>query len=245
MSLDHAASLRETMNTFLQSYFERIHTAIPGRIDAYDSATRKATVQPLVNHWFQNGDVSAKIPAIREVPVMVMGNSAALIEVELSVGDGCLIIFAETGIGDFLNSDGKKVVDSDDPARFQLTDAICIPFLFPFSAVPKPLSSLSLRKDGSVSLKAGSGAEISLSKAGKVAFDGKLATLKETVAQLEAIVTAQQTLLKTFMTAAAMPAVATLEPALNAGAIAYNAAAATTLDIEIPKLVALEGKLFS
>lgn len=243
MGLDHAASLRETMNTFLQSYFERIHTAIPGRIDAYDAATRKATVQPLVNHWFQNGDVSAKIPAIREVPVMVMGNSTALIEVELSVGDGCLIIFAETGIGDYLNSNGKQVVDSDDPARFQLTDAICIPFLFPFSAVPKPLSSLSLRKDGSVSLKAGSGAEISLSKAGKVAFDGKLATLKETVAQLEAIVTAQQTLLKTFMAACALPAI--LDPGLKTAAGAYTSGAATTLDIEIPKLVALEGKLFA
>lgn len=242
MGLDHAASLRETMNTFLQSYFERIHTALPGRIDAYDAATRKATVQPMVNHWFQNGDVSAKIPAIREVPVMVMGNSTASVEIELSVGDGCLIVFAETGIGDYLNSDGKKVADSDDPSRFQLTDAICIPFLFPFSAVPKPKSSLSLRKDGSVQLKAGSGAEISLSKAGKVALDGKSATLKETVAQLEKIVTDQQLLLKTFMAACALPAI--LDPGLKTAAGAYTTSAATSLDVDIPKLTVLEGKLF-
>lgn len=235
---EKSPSLRETMNTYMQAYLEKIHTCIPGRIEKYDSGTRSATVQPMVNHWFQNGEVGTKIPPVMEVPVVLWGNSTALVEVEISAGDGCLLLFAETGIGDYLNSDGKHVTDGDDPARFQLTDAICLPFLFPFSAVPKPLNTLSLRKDGSVLLQAGSGAQISLDKAGKVALDGKLATLKETVAQLETIVKDQQTLLKAFMTG--------LTPGgLAAAAELYNTNAALTLDVAIPKLAILEGKLFS
>ncbi|MGD8707103.1 MAG: Gp138 family membrane-puncturing spike protein [Nitrosopumilaceae archaeon] len=119
---------------FFKSREECIHTCLPGKITRYDADKRKAVVKPLVKIKNKNGAI-IEVPAISEVPVICPGGSNFSLTWDIKNGDGCLILFAETGIGNYLNSSGQ-VVEADDMSRFSLTDAICIPGLFPFSSVP-------------------------------------------------------------------------------------------------------------
>jgi len=124
----------DIFDLFFKSRAENIHTCLPGKIDIYDSIQRKATVKPLIKLKTKNGS-DVEIPAISEVPVMFPSGSNFSLLWNIKKGDNCLLLFAETGIGNFLNSIGQ-VVNADDVSRFSLTDAICVPGLFPFSVVP-------------------------------------------------------------------------------------------------------------
>lgn len=135
--------ITDIFDKFLNSRFENIHTCIPGKINKFNTATRKADVKPLVKLKNKSGSV-IDIPSISDVPVILPSGSNFSLSWPIQSGDGCLILFAETGIGNFLNGTGQ-VVTADDQSRFSLTDAICIPGLFPFSRVPN--SSVTITSD--------------------------------------------------------------------------------------------------
>ncbi len=125
----------DVFSKFYDSKMENVHTCIPGIIESYDGhATRKATVKPAIKLNRENGD-NIEILPITNVPVIFPSSTAFNMVYPLQQGDSCLILFSETGIGTYLDSSGS-VVDSDDYARFSLTDAICLPGLFPFGQVP-------------------------------------------------------------------------------------------------------------
>ena len=126
----------DVFDSFFKSREECMHTCLPGRIESYLGHTiRKAVVKPLVKIKNKNGAI-IDIPPISDVPVIFpSGNNFSLLW-DIEKNDGCTLFFAETGIGNFLNS-GGQVIDADDSSRFSLTDAICVPGLFPFSAVPQ------------------------------------------------------------------------------------------------------------
>lgn len=121
-------------DSFFNSRAENMHTCLPGKIETFDPTTRKASVKPLVKIQTKNGS-NIDIPAISDVPVIFPSSANFSLLWNVKRGDGCLLLFAETGIGNFLNSAGQ-VVNADDLSRFSLTDAICLPGLFPFSFVP-------------------------------------------------------------------------------------------------------------
>ena len=64
----------------------------------------------------------------------------------LKKGDGVLILFSETGIGNFLAGTGQ-VADADDQTRFSLTDAIAIPGLWTKKNAPD-VSTIELTEAG-------------------------------------------------------------------------------------------------
>jgi hypothetical protein len=135
----------DIFDKFLNSRFENIHTCLPGKINKFNSATRKADVKPLVKLKNKSGSI-IEIPAISDVPVLLPSGSNFSLSWAVQSGDGCLILFAETGIGNFLNGAGQDV-EADDQSRFSLTDAICIPGLFPFARIPD--SGVSITSDTS------------------------------------------------------------------------------------------------
>jgi hypothetical protein len=61
-----------------------------------------------------------------------------------------LILFSEEGIGAFL--DGQTEVAADSLARFALTDAICIPGLFPKKRIPSFQATIEIDSSGNISL---------------------------------------------------------------------------------------------
>jgi hypothetical protein len=175
----------EVFQAFLDSRLENVHTCLPGQIEIYSAAQRQATVKPLVKLKTRDGE-DMLMPLIDNVPVMFPGSKLFSVEYDLKKGDGCLLVFAETGIGTWLSGNGIES-NSDDVSRFSLTDAICIPGLFPFLGVPiadsfvkfasnildiKNISSnIILKQDGTIEIKNSSGT-ITLNATGIVDING-------------------------------------------------------------------------
>ena len=144
---------------WLDAKMKAVHTDIPGEIQSYDESTKKATVKPLIKLRTNQDDILT-IPPIDNVPVMMFIVKGFALDFPLEKGDGGLIIFAEEGIGDFLN--GKVEVTADDFSRFNLTDAIFLPGLWGFNNRPESRSKISIDSDGNINVTAPTGTSISL-----------------------------------------------------------------------------------
>lgn len=128
--------LLETLAAWQSAQQEAMHTCMPGIIVSYEGhATRRARVQPAVRLELGTGPI-IEIPPIDGVPVVFPSSSESSLLFPLNPGDGCLLLFSEAGIGNYLAGRGI-VSDPDDQSRFSLTDAIAIPGLFPWKKVPR------------------------------------------------------------------------------------------------------------
>lgn len=128
-----------SMNEFMQNLrgvirgeLNTIHTALHGKILAHDPGSNRASVQPLGKFKVEDGR-ALDYPVIANVPVCFpcsMGGGAG-ITFPLQEGDGCLLVFHETQMDDYLSGG-----DSEDPRKYSLNDAICIPGLYPNVIAP-------------------------------------------------------------------------------------------------------------
>lgn len=123
----------------LTDFFEKlmldVHTTLPGRILKYEGhESRKAEVEVSVNIPTNTGEFITVKP-IANVPVVFpsVGSSSMLFPIKK--GDGVLLLFSETGIGNFLN--GTETTNADNYSKFKMTDCIAIPGLFSDPQVPK------------------------------------------------------------------------------------------------------------
>ncbi len=103
-----------------------IHTAMPGRIISYGGG--RATVQPSLPYKVADGR-RLDMPPIVNVPCYFLGADGRSITFPVKAGDGCLLLFAERSIDDWLLGG-----ESDDPRKYDLTDAIALVGLQPIRA---------------------------------------------------------------------------------------------------------------
>lgn len=143
------------------------HTSLPGSILSYDFATQKATVQPTINKQLTNGQI-VKLPVLENVPVIFPASGGASLTMPVLPGDTCLLIFCERSIDDWITEGGdtEGVITPSDPRKFDMSDAVCIVGLKPFSGTFPPrinntdlllnlgTSSLALQPAGKVALGA-------------------------------------------------------------------------------------------
>lgn len=113
---------------------------IPGRIQSYDKDSRTATVKPSVRQRTLHGEL-LDIPPIAGIPVVWPSSGAFSLVGDLALGDGVMLVFAETSIGSWIKGSGDA--DAEDETRFSLHDAIAVPGLWARSKVP---STHDLRK---------------------------------------------------------------------------------------------------
>ena len=104
-----------------------IHTALPGEIVAVDFNTGTATVIPRMKLRTPSGQ-RIDFPQISGVPICIPqgAGQSATIAFPVNPGDGCLIIIAEQSLDLFMYNR-----DTETTLPFDLTNAICIPGLFP------------------------------------------------------------------------------------------------------------------
>lgn len=107
-----------------------LHTAMPGIVVSYDSSTQKAQIQPALKRKFKNGDV-VDLPIITNCPVAFPRANNAFISLPVKAGDSGLLIFSERSIDKWLVSGGR--VNPNDPRKFELSDGIFYPGLYPFN----------------------------------------------------------------------------------------------------------------
>lgn len=119
----------DVVQQIIESHMLKVHTCIPGKIESYNPAIKQASVKPLIKLKVNNESLS--YPVINNVPVVFQGTADAVIAFPLSAGDGCLILFSEQSLENYLSSSGNEVEPGDN-RRYSVNDAVCIPGLFPF-----------------------------------------------------------------------------------------------------------------
>jgi hypothetical protein len=114
------------------SILNNVHTAMPGIIVDYDSETNKATIQPALNKNYTTGPLP--LPILENVPVMFQRSDSFTFHFPIKEGDYVLLIFVERSI-DLWKAVGGQVTPNDK-RKFDLSDAIAIPGLMPFTETP-------------------------------------------------------------------------------------------------------------
>ncbi len=112
---------RDSVNAMLCN----VHTAMPGIIKAYDPVTNKATIQPALNKNFTSGP--QPMPVLENVPIMFPIG----VVFPINIDDYVLLVFSERSMDLWLSVGGQ--VTPTDPRKFDLSDAIAIPGLMPFT----------------------------------------------------------------------------------------------------------------
>lgn len=124
----------ELINIIVANRIADMHICMPAKIIKYDYKTRKADVQPGINQKYNDGEVVV-LPIIHNVPVVHPAAGGASIIFPVKIGDSVLLMFSEKSLEEWLQ-DGKQATP-DDPRQNDLTDAIALIGLFPFSS-PSP-----------------------------------------------------------------------------------------------------------
>lgn len=129
---------REQLATLLARAIDarlvEVFTGAVGRVVAYDSATGRADVQPIVRAEYRAEDGSRAtedFPVIPDVPVMFPGSGGTRVKFPISVGDEVWLAFAHSstdkwkaGLG---GSGPSRTIDPEDPRHHALSDVIAYP----------------------------------------------------------------------------------------------------------------------
>lgn len=127
----------EVLGYAVDSRLASLFTAMPGRVDAFDPTTQRASVQPLVQRVYYDENDERQVERhqpIHDVPVMFPGAGAYRITFPVVKGDTVLLVFTSCSLDRWLGRGGE--VDPQDDRRNTLSDAIAIPGLYAFNALP-------------------------------------------------------------------------------------------------------------
>lgn len=153
--MNRVPSLREVIGSHIDVALDGLRVAMPGRIDAYDPATRRAAVQPLLMVPVHKVDGTVESVAIRklvEVPVLSLQGGGRGIKVPIAPGDACLLLFADFSVDEWKAKGG--VVDPKGFGQHAVADAFAIVGLAD-PAAPAPAASIEVLPDGKVLLGEG------------------------------------------------------------------------------------------
>lgn len=129
-------NIAEVMNLWFSNKMDNVHTMLPGQIINYEGhTTRKAEVRIMIKLRSVHNEI-IEIPPIKNVPVVFPSTKNFNMLFPLKKNDGCMLIFAESAIGDFLLNSNDTIIDTEDLNRFDLSDCVCIPGLFSFTNNP-------------------------------------------------------------------------------------------------------------
>ncbi len=175
------ADFSDIIFSAIKSVISGMHTCLPGRIGSYDYTTQKASVLPLLRDVYSDNQ-EIDMPVIIDVPVMFPAIGSVGLTFPVNPGDGVLLVFAERSIDKWLSKGG--VVTPDDPRRFDLSDAIAIVGLDPFTETSQA------DNNDDVTLMNGD-AKLKLQTGGKVALGNStnelLALIEDLIGEIQAI----------------------------------------------------------
>ena len=98
-----------------------LHTGMPGIVETYDAATRRARVLPGLNALMADGSFTPR-PPIVNVPVLWPSFGGITIEAELTAGAAYWLSFSERGLGLFKQA--LAVSDFPPERFFDMGDAV-------------------------------------------------------------------------------------------------------------------------
>jgi len=107
-----------------------LHTALPARVESYDSTTQTANVQPEIQRKYKDGTV-VNLPVINRVPVLMPRAGTSWVHLPIKKGDQVFLVFSERSTDIWQTSGGET--DPKDPRRHNLSDAFAIPGGYPLA----------------------------------------------------------------------------------------------------------------
>ncbi len=123
----------EVLRKVLASDRLDLHTAIPGKVVSYDSATQTADVQPVAKTTVPTGEGAVEFeepPIIPNVPVGWIRGGGASLQLALAPGDHVLLVFSEADIGTWRSS-GQVPSQPADLARHDWSYPYALPCAAP------------------------------------------------------------------------------------------------------------------
>lgn len=129
----------------------RVRVCLPCQVVAV-GGNQKVDLQPLLKTRYQDGTLK-DLPIIHSVPVHMPMGADYSIKLPVAVGDTGLAVFADRSLDNWTASDGTKTVDPQDTRQHDLSDAIFIPGLVPFSKQTKDSSTDLVITNGKAVLK--------------------------------------------------------------------------------------------
>jgi len=156
----NAPSLATAVKKAITFSLTDVNTCLPGRIEKYDYAKQKADVKPLIKKLYVDGTTEA-LPVIVNVPVVWPRGGGGSLTFPLEKGDGVLLVFSQRSLDTWLSKGGDT--GPGDPRKFDLSDAIAIPGLFPFSETGDAVDNTNCR----LTFKGGT---LKIDNTGKIAF---------------------------------------------------------------------------
>lgn len=119
----------------------QLSIAIPAVVVSYDPARQAITAKPTVSGRYQDPGTGALVPfplpTVANVPVVQLGGVLGGLNVPLSPGDTVLLVCADRSLDEWKALGSPETVPQDT-RRCDLTDAIAIAGLRPFSTPTPP-----------------------------------------------------------------------------------------------------------
>src|SRR5262245_18692985 len=128
-----APSLLEMHEAAMSGSLDDVRVCLPGRIEKYDSSTRRAVVQILTREASVGEDGERQIEVLKpltDVPVAMLGSGSVRIKITPAPGDPCWLLFASSSIGRLkAGRDPSAVYDPGDDRHHHEADAIALPLV--------------------------------------------------------------------------------------------------------------------
>jgi hypothetical protein len=163
----------ESFDTGMRLLFDAmlggVHTATVGVVQAYDPAKMRATVQPCLMRKYYDLPTPVKLPLLMDVPVLFFSTGSLHIIAPPDPGSYVLLVICERSLDRWLTSGG--VVDPLVPRKFDLSDAVAVPGLFPLPNVLAPPTApgvIEIRNSAGTSIFSISQTEIGLQCGGAI-----------------------------------------------------------------------------
>jgi len=132
---------QEVLRAAMEYALADVHTALPGRVEAYDPATQKADIKPLLKRLVatEDGDeLLEELPVLPQVPIVFPRTTAFHLTFPVEPGDHVLLVFNERSVDNFIAGDGEDT-DPDEYRMHDLSDAVAFVGFYPDSkAIAEP-----------------------------------------------------------------------------------------------------------
>ena len=106
-----------------QEILASMHCALPGRVESFDSDSCTAVIQPMVK-----SRTGISLPLLRDVPVF-MPSLNGIPVFDVSEGDFCLVVFADTAVDNWIMTGEEAVPVSD--RKHDLADGFAFVGFYP------------------------------------------------------------------------------------------------------------------
>ncbi len=174
-------NLSDVLSSVIRYSLSSIHTAFPAKVLSYSVSDQKANVQPLIKKVYKDEKVES-YPVIPSVPIMFPRTATALISLPIKKGDLVLVIIMERSIDQWLESSGEESRPTSN-RRFDLSDAIAIPGLYPFGSSSDADPDAILIKNGLTTIKIDADGKLEMGSASAQLLD----IIDQTLSELQAL----------------------------------------------------------